>query len=62
MSVPTLILCGKEDRITSPRHSKQLHRQIPGSSFLLIPKAGHMLPLEAPVQVNAAIRDFIRKC
>lgn len=62
MSVPTLILCGKEDRITSPRHSKQLHRQIRGSSFLLIPKAGHMLPLEAPVQVNDAIRDFIRKC
>jgi pimeloyl-ACP methyl ester carboxylesterase len=61
MSVPTLILCGKEDRITSARHSKQLHRQIQGSSLMLIPKAGHMLPLEAPVQVNAAIRDFIRK-
>lgn len=61
LKVPTLILCGKEDRITSPRHSKQLHREIRGSSFHLIPKAGHMLPLEAPTQVNTAIREFVRK-
>lgn len=60
LKLPTLILCGSEDRITPPRHSKQLHRAIRNSVFLLIPKSGHMLPLEAPVQVNAAIRDFIR--
>jgi pimeloyl-ACP methyl ester carboxylesterase len=61
IKVPTLVLCGKEDHITPPRHSKHLHREIRGSSFLLIPKAGHMLPLEAPAQVNAAIHAFVRK-
>lgn len=60
VKLPTLILCGSEDRITAPRHSKQLHRGIRGSSLLVVPKAGHMLPLEAPAQVNTAIRDFVR--
>jgi pimeloyl-ACP methyl ester carboxylesterase len=27
---------------------------------MLIEKAGHMLPLESPERVNAAIREFIR--
>jgi pimeloyl-ACP methyl ester carboxylesterase len=61
LRLPTLILCGSEDRITPPRHSVRLHREIPGSSYALIPKAAHMLPLEAPEQVNAAIRAFIRQ-
>ncbi len=61
VKLPTLILCGSEDRITATRHSKQLHRGIQGSSLVVVPKAGHMLPLEAPAQVNAAIRDFIRE-
>lgn len=60
LKVPTLILCGKEDRITPPRHSERLRREIPASSCQFIPKAGHMLPLEAPRQVNAAIREFVR--
>ncbi|MFQ5848049.1 MAG: alpha/beta fold hydrolase [Candidatus Methylomirabilales bacterium] len=61
LTLPALILCGSEDRITPPRHSARLHEEIPSSSFVLIPKAGHMLPLEAPAPVNAAIRNFIRK-
>ena len=61
LKLPTLILCGERDRITPPRHSKRLHEEIPGSTLMQIEKAGHMLPLEAPKEVNAAIREFIRR-
>ena len=60
LKLPTLILCGSEDRITPVRHSKRLHQEISGSTLRVIEKGGHMLPLEAPGPVNAAIRDFIR--
>ncbi len=59
--LPTLILCGSEDRVTPVRHSERLHQEISGSTLKVIEKAAHMLPLEAPVEVNAAIREFVRR-
>ncbi len=60
IDLPTLILCGGAVLITPVRYSERLHKEIPGSTFLLIEKAGHMLPLESPGQVNIAVRKFIR--
>jgi pimeloyl-ACP methyl ester carboxylesterase len=60
LKLPTLILCGSEDRITPVRHSKRLHQEISGSTLRVIEKGGHMLPLEAPAELNAAIRQFIK--
>ena len=60
IDLPTLILCGGADLITPVRYSERLHKEIPGSTFVLIEKAGHMLPLESPERVNAEIRQFIR--
>ena len=61
LKLSTLILCGGNDLITPVRYSEGLHKEIPGSRFVLIEKAGHMLPLESPERVNAAIRKFIRE-
>jgi pimeloyl-ACP methyl ester carboxylesterase len=61
LKLPTLILCGSEDRLTPVRHSERLHQEISGSTLRVIEKGGHMLPLEAPAELNAAIRQFIRK-
>ncbi len=61
INLPTLILCGDEDHITPMRYSKRLQKEIPGSTLMLIQKAGHMLPLESPDRLNAAIRNFIRR-
>lgn len=60
VDLPTLILCGADDLITAVRYSERLHKEIPGSTLVVIEKAGHMLPLELPQRVNAAIREFVR--
>jgi pimeloyl-ACP methyl ester carboxylesterase len=60
LDLPTLILCGNEDLITPVHHSKRLQREMPGSTLEVIDKAGHMVTLEAPHRVNAAIRKFVR--
>jgi pimeloyl-ACP methyl ester carboxylesterase len=57
--VPTAIICGTEDKITSVGHSRKLHSRIPGSSLLECEGAGHMVLLERHKQVTAELDDLI---
>jgi pimeloyl-ACP methyl ester carboxylesterase len=57
---PALILCGTEDHITPPRYAAWLKEGLPDSRIVLVRGAGHMLPLERPDEVNAALARFLR--
>jgi pimeloyl-ACP methyl ester carboxylesterase len=57
--VPTSIICGTEDKITSLGHSRKLHSRIPGSSLLECEGAGHMVLLERHKEVTAELDDLI---
>lgn len=57
--VPTLILCGTEDRVTPPQLSNELADLIPGSRLMLIENAGHLGNLEQPDDFNRAIEQFV---
>jgi len=57
--VPTLILVGEEDRITPPSHSQAMYQKIRGSSFQILPQAGHLSNLENPDLFNRAFFDFL---
>ena len=57
--VPTAIICGTEDKITSVAHSRKLHSQIPGSSLLECEGAGHMVLLERHKDVTAELDDLL---
>jgi pimeloyl-ACP methyl ester carboxylesterase len=57
--LPTLILCGEEDKLTPVRYSTFLAEHIPGSRLVLIPEAGHMVMMERPEPVNGAILEFL---
>lgn len=59
IAVPTLILCGKHDRMTPPALSQLLHDCIPGSQFHLIEHAGHNVLLEQPELVAVHLDEFI---
>ena len=45
---PTLIACGREDRVTPPALSEEMAAAIPNARLELIDNAAHMLPMEAP--------------
>jgi len=48
--VPTLIVCGREDKVTPPAASEELQRLLPHARMVWIDKAGHQTPLEqAPI-------------
>ena len=58
--VPTLVLCGAEDRITPPVLSDELAGLIPGARLEVIDRAGHLSNMERPEEFNARVGDFIR--
>jgi pimeloyl-ACP methyl ester carboxylesterase len=53
--VPTTIICGTADRLTSIDHSRNLHAQIPGSTLHECEGAGHMVVMERHDEVNAEL-------
>ena len=56
IDVPTTVLVGNRDRLTPPRLARELVSSIPGARLVVLPGAGHMLPLEAPDEIVDAIR------
>ncbi len=59
LSVPTLIIWGKEDRITKLRNAYRLHGDIPGSHLKVLKKCGHNPQEERPEEAYAAISAFL---
>jgi 3-oxoadipate enol-lactonase len=59
IDVPTLVICGQDDQITSANEMRGMAEAIPGSTYVEIPSAGHMSPIENPDAVNRAISQFL---
>ena len=59
IGVPTLIVCGEDDKPTPPELSRELHRLIPHSRLEMIAKAGHLTNIEQPAEFNRLLEKFI---
>jgi len=59
ITVPTLILCGDEDRVTPPALSDELQSLIAGSQLQIIKGSGHLANAEQPQAFNLAIESFL---
>jgi 3-oxoadipate enol-lactonase len=59
ISVPTLILVGEHDAVTSPSAAKDMRERIPNSKLHLIESAGHMSNLENPKAFNERLAEFL---
>jgi 3-oxoadipate enol-lactonase len=58
--VPTHVIVGAEDRLTTPAMCRELAAMIPGAKFTVVPHAGHLVNIERPAEFNAAAVAFIR--
>jgi pimeloyl-ACP methyl ester carboxylesterase len=56
--VPTYIISGTEDVLTSVGHSRKMASKIPGSRLVECVGAGHMVILEQKDEVDAALDDL----
>ncbi|NIQ96066.1 MAG: alpha/beta hydrolase, partial [Desulfuromonadales bacterium] len=44
-----------------PKQHEEIAAKIAGSQLVIVPGAGHMIQLEAPDAVNAAITDWLAR-
>ena len=58
---PVLILWGREDTWIPVERGAALHAKIPGSSFQVVPDAGHLVIEEEPGILVEKIRSFFRE-
>lgn len=61
IEVPTLVISGEEDSISTPGVMEEMAGKIPGSRYVSLPKAGHLSNLEGPEEFNAALSGFLAK-
>ncbi len=61
INIPTLILCGEEDKMTPPKLSNYLQENIPDAKLILIKNAGHFVFQETPDQANSYIFEFLQR-
>jgi len=59
IDIPTLIICGSQDRMTPPSRSEYLHEQIAGSQLHILDGAGHMVMIEQPDEVAGLLAEFV---
>lgn len=61
IKVPTLILTGEFDIPDVQAHAGAINAGIPGSGRVVVPKAGHLIPLEQPEHFNRLVKDFLEQ-
>lgn len=58
ITIPVLVICGAEDKMTPPENSLYLRDNIPRAKMELIAAAGHFVMMENPAAFNKAVKDF----
>jgi pimeloyl-ACP methyl ester carboxylesterase len=65
-AIPTLVLTGDEDRMIPKEHSDLIVKELGGAGdggveYVVVPDAGHMVMLEKPDEVTAALTRLLRR-
>lgn len=61
IDIPTLILCGEEDRLCPVQVHENMHQAIATSSLRVIAGAGHMPTVEQPELTNEALNEWLNQ-
>ena len=59
--VPVLVLAGRRDLFTPPSVQERMAELIPGAELVWFDDAGHMLPVEEPDGITAALLEFVAR-
>lgn len=59
ITLPALVISGSRDQLAPEKYGRYLADQLPNGQFISMEAAGHMLPLERPQPIAAAVSRFI---
>jgi pimeloyl-ACP methyl ester carboxylesterase len=60
IKVPTLLIWGKNDKVTPPFVAEDFHKLIPNSELAFIDQCGHAPMMEVPVAFNQILEKFLQ--
>jgi pimeloyl-ACP methyl ester carboxylesterase len=61
ITCPALVMTGEFDTWAPPAQHEAIAAAIPNSELVIVPGAGHMIQLEAPEAINAAIARWLER-
>ncbi len=61
ITIPTLVVSGREDVFTPVHLANQIHRSIRASEWKILEGVGHNLHIEAAPQLSQTVLDFLKK-
>ena len=56
---PTLVICGREDKIVDPHEVYDAVKEIPNYQFVMLPRCGHAPQLERSRLINRMVLEFL---
>lgn len=61
IEIPTLVMGGSFDKLTPPPVMRDMADKIKDSEYAIVPRAGHLSPIENPSYVNDMICGFLKR-
>ncbi len=61
IKIPVLLVCGEKDKLTPQHIMEQMAASITDSEFHIIPRVGHITPLENSEAVNKVLKYFLSR-
>ncbi|MDQ6658089.1 MAG: aldolase/citrate lyase family protein [Actinomycetota bacterium] len=59
ITIPTLVVSGELDLVSPPDVQVELAEGIPGAEHVIVPGAGHMVPMDSATELAAVLSDFL---
>ena len=59
LRLPALVIRGEYSDTFRPQSQARMEHLLPQARFVVIPEAGHLVPMERPEEVAAAIREWV---
>ena len=61
ITCPTLLVCGRDDKVTPPRFSEEIAAAVPGAVLELLDQVGHLSPMEAPDRITDLLKAWLHR-
>ncbi|MDR1140710.1 MAG: alpha/beta hydrolase [Planctomycetaceae bacterium] len=61
LEIPVLVVCGSEDQFSPPSEMKPLAEKAKHGTFVEIPNAGHLPPLEQPERFADTLKEWMSR-
>jgi len=61
LTMPTLVITGKHDRVVAPSYSQELAEKMPNAEFVMLENSGHFPHLEEPKKFCEVVEDWMNR-